>query len=160
MFYISALISILLEITILNHLQLFSVKPNLILLLITIFSFYFNFDKIKVILFCLFCGFLKDIFSLTYFGTHMFIFMSLGILLSYISGQFLRYNWIFIIPLFIVASIGNSVIYVLVQNLFFNKEISLFYMFWRISILEIFYGLFIFLILFKPIKRCVIDKLS
>ena len=160
LFYIFALIFVLLEVTFFSHLSFFSIKPNLILFLVTIFSFYFNFDKIRVILFCLFCGFLKDIFSLTPLGTHMFIFMCLGITLSYISKRFLRYNWIFIIPLFIFATVGQGIIYTLIQGIFFGQHLSLVELLWRRLLLEMLYGLLIFSIFFKVIKRCVINKLS
>ncbi|NQU18732.1 rod shape-determining protein MreD [bacterium] len=160
LFYISALIFVLLEVAFFSHLSLFSIKPNLILFLVTIFSFYFNFDKIRVILFCLFCGFLKDIFSLTPLGTHMFIFMCLGITLSYISKRFLRYNWVFIIPLFIFATVGQGIIYILIQSIFFGQHLSLVELLWRRLLLEMLYGLLIFSIFFKVIKRCVINKLS
>jgi len=160
LFYISALIFVLLEVAFFSHLSLFSIKPNLILFLVTIFSFYFNFDKIRVILFCLFCGFLKDIFSLTPLGTHMFIFMCLGITLSYISKRFLRYNWVFIIPLFIFATVVQGIIYILIQSIFFGQHLSLVELLWRRLLLEMLYGLLIFSIFFKVIKRCVINKLS
>ena len=160
LFYVFALVFILLETAFLGRLSLFWVRPNLLLFLVTIFSFYFNFDKLKVMLFCLFCGFLKDIFSLEPLGTNMFIFICLGIGLSYISKRFLRYNWVFIIPLFVLATISYGVIYVLIGRIFFSKELSFFYIFWRILILEIIYGLSIFFIFFKAIKQCVIDKLS
>ena len=159
-FYISAVILTLIELAIFKHLHLFLVRPNLILFLITIFSFYFNFDKLKVVLFCLFCGFIKDLFSLAPLGTHMVIFMLLGIILSHISKRFLRYNWIFIIFLFIAASLTAGIIYTLIQNLFFNANLSFFVLFWRILILEILEGIILFFIFLKPIKRCVLDKLS
>lgn len=159
-FYIFALIFIVFEISFFSHFQFFSARPNLILLLVTIFSFYFNFEKLKVILFCLFCGFLKDVFSLAPLGTHMFIFMCLGLMLSYISKRFLRYNWIFILPLFFVATFGQGVIYALVQNIYFSRELSFCEIPWLSLALELSYGLAIFFIFLKPIKRCVIDKLS
>lgn len=159
-FYASALIFVSLEAAFLNHLQFFSVKPNLILFLLTIFCFYFNFHKSKVILFCLFCGFLKDIFSLVPFARHMFIFMCIGVILSYVSQRFLRYNWIFIIPLFVLATLLQGIIYCFIQNIFFDKQLSFFTMLWRILIPEMLYGLLVFFILFRLIKKCVIDKLS
>lgn len=159
-FYIFALIFIVFELSFFNHLQFFSTRPNLILLLVTIFSFYFNFDKLKVLLFCLFCGFLKDIFSLVPLGTHMFIFVCLGLILSYISKRFLRYNWIFIIPMFIIATLGQGIVYTLIQNIYFGRGLSFFDIPWIALVLELAYGLAIFFIFLKPIKRCVIDKLS
>lgn len=89
----------------------------------------------------------------------MFIFSCLGISLSYISQKFLRYNWIFIIPLFILATIGQGVIYVAIQDFFFGGDLSLASLPWKTLILEIIYGLVIFFIFFKVIKRCVIDRL-
>ncbi|MFH1622728.1 MAG: rod shape-determining protein MreD [Candidatus Omnitrophota bacterium] len=159
-FYIFALIFIILEVSLLSHLRIFSVKPNLILFIVTIFSFYFNFDKLKVILFCLFCGLLKDIFSITPIGTHMLAYMILGVTLSYASKRFLRYNWLFIIPLFIFASVGQYIIYAIIYNLFFDYKLSLFYIPWKILITELIYGFLTFFLFFKIIKRCVIDKLT
>lgn len=160
LFYIFALFFVILEVSFFNHLQFFSTRPNLVLFLITIFSFYFNFDNLKVIFFCIFCGLLKDLFSLEPLGTHMFMFVCLGLFLSYISKRFLRYNWIFIIPLFVCASFGQNIIYVIMQNVFFNRELSFFALPWLETMLEMLYGFAIFFIFFKPIKRCVIDKLS
>ncbi|MFH1622017.1 MAG: rod shape-determining protein MreD [Candidatus Omnitrophota bacterium] len=159
LFYIFALIFVILEVSFLSHLRIFSVKPNLILFIVTIFSFYFNFDKLKVIMFCLFCGFLKDIFSIAPIGTHMLAYMILGVILSYASQRFLRYNWIFIIPLFIFASVGQYIIYAVIYNIFFDYRLSLFYIPWKILIIELIYGFLIFFLFFKIIKRCVIDKL-
>jgi rod shape-determining protein MreD len=159
-FYIFAVIFLLIDLSVLGHFQLYSVRPNLILFLITIFSFYFNFDKSKVILFCLFCGFLKDISGVEQFGTNILIFSILGVILSYVSSKFLRYNWLFIIPLFVVATISYYILYVLVRNFFFGKGISLFDIPYNILILELFYSLVLFFIFVKPIKKCVIDKLS
>ena len=105
-------------------------------------------------------SFLKDVFSLAPLGTHMFIFMCLGLMLSYISKRFLRYNWIFILPLFFVATFGQGVIYALVQNIYFSRELSFCEIPWLSLALELSYGLAIFFIFLKPIKRCVIDKLS
>jgi rod shape-determining protein MreD len=160
LFYIFALIFILFEVAFSRHSHFLPISPNLILFLVTIHSFYFNFNKVKVILFCLFCGFLKDIFSIVPFGAHMLIFLFIGIGLSYASQRFLRYNWIFIIPLFILASLSQGIIYVLIQDIFFSKELSLWDIPWGILILEMLYGLILFFIFFKVIKRCVIDRLS
>lgn len=160
LFYLFAIIFIFLEVGLFNQISLFSIKPNLILFLLTFYSFYFNFNVSKVLLFCLFCGFLKDIFSFVPFATHMFIFTSLGVCLSYISRRFLRYNWIFIIPLFIFATVSQGFIYALIQAIFFGKELLIFEIFWRIAIVELFYGLLILAVFFRIIKRCVIDKLS
>ena len=159
-FYIFALIFIFLETSFFNHLPIFSIRPNLVLLLVTFFSFYFNFDIIKVLLFCLFCGFLKDVFSIVPLGTHMLIFICLGIILSYVSRKFLRYNWVFIIPLYVLATVGQGVIYCLIQSFFFDRTASLFYMLWRVLFLEAVYSLAIFFAFFKVIKKCAIDKLS
>jgi len=159
-FYIFAIIFIFLETAFFNHFAIFSVRPNLILFLVAFFSFYFNFDIIKVLLFCLFCGFLKDVFSVGPLGTQMLIFICLGIVLSYVSRRFLRYKWIFIIPLYIFATIGEGIIYVLIQNIFFERSLSFFYMFWRILIWEAAYSLILFFIFFGPIKKCAIDKLT
>jgi rod shape-determining protein MreD len=159
-FYIFALIFIFLETSFFNHLAIFSIRPNLILFLVTLFSFYFNFDILKVLLFCLFCGLLKDMFSIVPLGTNMFIFICLGIGLSYLSRKFLRYNWVFIMPLYILASIGEVIIYVLMEDIFFDRSLSLLFIFWRILILEMAYTFLIFFIFLKPIKKCVIDKLS
>lgn len=160
LFYVFALISALFESTFLNHLRIFSIKPDLVLLLIAIFVFYLNFSKTRVVLFCLFCGFLKDILSIDYFGTYMVIFVCLGFALSYISKKFLRYNWVFIIPLFAAMTICKGIVYVLIQNVFFDKGLPLFIMCWRILALEILYGILLFFVFFKPIKKFIIDKLS
>jgi len=159
-FYIFALIFVLLETAVFSHLAVFSVRPNLVLFLVTLFSFYFNFDILKVLLFCLFCGFLKDLFGISPLGTHMFIYISLGIILSYVSRKFLRYNWVFIIPLYALATIGEGVIYCIIEAVLFERQAPLFYIFWRILILEMLYTSFIFFVFFKPVKKCVIDRLS
>jgi len=160
LFYIFAIILVILETTFFNHLQLFSTRPNLVLFLVTIFSFYFNFDKRKIIFFCLFCGLLKDILSISPLGIHMLMFMFLGVALCYISKRFLRYNWVFIIPLFILATIGQGLIHTLLQNVFFSRQLHIFNIAWKTLMLEMLYGFIVFFIFFKPIKRCVIDKLS
>jgi len=88
------------------------------------------------------------------------MFISIGISLSYISRRFLRYNWIFIIPLFIFATFGQGIIYILIQRVFLDQNLSFNIIFWRILFLEMLYGILIFFIFFRVIKRCVIDKLT
>ena len=46
-FYLFAAVFVILEISFFNHLQILSARPNLILFLITIFSFYFNFSAVR-----------------------------------------------------------------------------------------------------------------
>ncbi|MFC1754343.1 rod shape-determining protein MreD [Thermoproteota archaeon] len=160
LFYISAIICAFLEAAFFNHVPFFSVKPNLILLLVTLFCFYFNFDILRVMLFCLFCGLLKDSFSVVPFGIHMLVYLFIGAILSYIARNFLRYNWRFIIPLFVFATLSQGIIYALLRFVLFGSRSSLFVVSFRVLVPEVIYGLFIFLLFFKVIKRCVIDKLS
>lgn len=160
LFYCCACLFILIEGGFFHLLSFYSVKPNLILLLITIYTFYFNFYISRVVLFCVFCGFLKDAMSSVAPGTHMLLFSSLGVVLCYLSKRFSRYNWIFIIPLFVVATVIRTAFYFVIQRIFFGTYTLSLSVMWRISIIELLYGLLIFVLFFKVIKRCVIDKLS
>ena len=160
LFYCYAFLFIFIEVSFFYPLSFYSAKPNLILLLVTFYSFYFSFYIWKVLLFCVLCGLLKDIMSGVAPGTHMILFLFLGIVLRYLSKRFLRYNWIFIIPLFVVATVVHDILYFLIQRFFFDTHSLSWWLLWRISTVELAYGLFIFALFFKPIKRCVIDKLS
>lgn len=160
LFYCFAFLFLFIEGGFFHPFSFYSVKPNLILLLITVYAFYFNFYTLRVLLFCVFCGLLKDTMSGVAPGTHMLLFLSLGVVLCYLSKRFSRYNWIFIIPLFVVATIVRTTLYFLIQRFFVDTNSLSLFVLWRLSIIELLYGLLIFVLFFKVIKRCVIDKLS
>lgn len=159
-FYGCAFLFVFLEASLFYPLSFFSVKPNLILLLVTFYTFYFNYSAERVLSFCVVCGLLKDVMSGAAPGTHMILFLFLGIALRYLSKRFLRYNWIFLISLFVVATALHSIFYFFVQRFFFDAHMPSWWLLWLISTAELAYGLILFALFFKPIKRCVIDKLS
>lgn len=159
-FYFVAILLAIFEAAFFNRFAVFSVKPNSVMLLLTVFCFYHSFQIDRVILFSIFCGLLKDLNSVTPLGTHSLLYLLLGISISYASRRFLRYKWVFIIPLFAVATAGNSIYYVLIQRIFFEKEVPLLTLLWRISLIEFAYGLFVFAIFFALIKRYIIDVFS
>ena len=159
-FYCCALLFVFVEGGIFYPLSFFSVKPNLLLLLLTFYVFYFNFQTMHLLFFSLFCGLLKDSLSGVAFGTHIILFLAVAAILRHLSKNFLRYNWVFVIPLFAVATFSYAIISYLMQPLFFQASSVSFWVLLRIAIIELLYGLFIFWIFLKPIKRCVIDKLS
>jgi len=160
LFYFAALTFCLLEVTIFGRFKLFGVKPNLLLFLITFYCYYFSYDFFKIIFFILFCALLKDLFSLDYFGTNLFIFLLLGNLVSFFSRRFSRFNWYFIVLLFLLSIVTEGVLYFAIQRIIFNNNVSLLRLLFRTSLWEFFYTFLLFLIFFRVIKKCVIDKLS
>jgi len=159
-FYLFALVFCLAEASLFSRFQLFGVKPNLLLFLLTFYCYYFNFDFVKVILFSFICGTLKDLISSGPLGTNLFIFLLLGNLVSFLSRRFSRFNWQFILLLFSISVFGQSILYSAIQRIIFNNSVSLLNLFFRINFLELFYTLILFFAFFKFIKKCAIDRLS
>ena len=158
-FYFSALVVCFVELGLFGRLQLFGVRPNLMLLLLTFYCFYFGFDFVKVLLFSFTCGALKDVICGNPLGTYIFIFIVLGVCISFAARKISRFNWPFILLFFTLAVIGEGLVYNLLQRLVFNNVFSLFTLFVRILLLELIYTLILFFVFFKLIKKCVIDKL-
>ena len=158
-FYCCAVVFTVIEVGIFYPLSFFLIKPNILLLLISLYCFYFNFHLVRVVLFCVWCGFLKDMMSVFPIGTHMLLFFVVGMVLRTIAKRFLRFNWHFIIPLCIIASFVSCVAQYLLQRIFFSAYVISLGRVCVISLVELLYGLLLFIIFFKPIKRCVIDKL-
>ena len=160
LFYSFAFLFLILECGFFYRFSFFSVKPNLILLLVTFYIFYFSFRIGHVVAFCLFCGLLKDMMSGVAPGTHVLVLVCLGILLRYLAKRFLRYNWVFIIFLFVAATFLHAVLYFVVQRCLFSAYVASWWTVVRIAMIELVYGLFLFGLFFRIIKQCVIDKLS
>lgn len=160
LFYCFAVLFAVIECGLFYPLSFFSVRPNLLLLLATFYSFYFSFKAWRVVLFCIVCGLLKDALSGASPGLHMVLFLCVGVALCFLSKRFLRYNWVFIIPLFVAATVICTVMYCILEHFFFSAHLPGFFSIWRIAFIELMYGLVIFAVFFKIIQRYVIEKLS
>ena len=159
-FYLFILFFYFLEIGIFSRFRFLGVMPNLILLLLVFYCFYFNYSVTKIVLFSFTCAVVKDLSSSGAFGTQIIIFVLLGVVIGFIARRFSKFEWVFIIVLFLIAVAGEGLIYAAIQKVVFDNNISLPTLFIRILFWELIYTLSLFLISFKVIKKCVIEKLA
>jgi len=158
-FYLFAVLSVFAEITIFSYLQLFGVRPNITLFIICVYCFYFSYDVIKVFLFALFCGVLTDALSAVAPGTYMCLYPLIAVSLAHISKNISRFNWHFVIVLFVFATLISGVLYCGLQYFCYERPIAFFAFFWRIVFLELLYGLALIGVSLKLIQRYIVAKL-
>lgn len=135
----------LLQTTILNYVNIFNIKPDLLLISVIIASLFF--EPIWAISLSIFAGILKDVFSLNAFGMHTILFFLWSFLIIKLSRKItLDNNYIKLVLIFIIAILNNIIIRLIF--LFLGNFISL-GLFLRISFIEPLYTAFIFLLVLK-----------
>ena len=135
----------LLQTTILNYVNIFNIKPDLLLISVIIASLFF--EPIWAISLSIFAGILKDVFSVNAFGVHTILFFLWSFLIIKLSRKItLDNNYIKLVLIFIIAVLNNIIIRLIF--LFLGNFISL-GLFLRISFIEPLYTAFIFLLVLK-----------
>lgn len=138
----------LLQFTVLGHLQVFSIKPDLLLIAMILVSLYLR--KWQGITLGVFCGALKDIFSISAFGINAVLFLFWSLLLGKVSRKIsIDHNLVFAATVTIVTALNSM----LVRLVFFylGRPVSL-GIFLRIFFLESLYTGLTALLFFRLVK--------
>jgi len=148
------IILVLLEATVLNYVNIFNVKPDLLLISVIIASLFFA--PGWAISLSIFAGILKDIFSVNAFGMNTILFFLWSFLIIKLSRKIIfDSNYIRLALIFIIA-ILNSIISRLIF-LFSGNFIS-WGIFLRITSVESLYTALIFLLVLKFTHTLLISK--
>ena len=135
----------LLQTTILNYVNIFNIKPDLLLISVIIASLFF--EPIWAISLSIFAGILKDVFSVNAFGMHTILFFLWSFLIIKLSRKItLDNNYIKLVLIFIIAILNNIIIRLIF--LFLGNFISL-GLFLRITFIDSLYTALIFLLVLK-----------
>ena len=135
----------LLQATVLNYINIFNVKPDLLLISVIIASLFF--EPTWAISLSIFAGILKDVFSVNAFGMHTILFFLWSFLIIKLSRKItLDDNYIKLVLIFIIAILNNIIIRLIF--LFLGNFISL-GLFLRITFINSLYTAFIFLLVLK-----------
>ncbi len=146
MIFMSAIIICgLLQATVLNYINIFNVKPDLLLNSVIIAVLFF--EPIWAIFFSIFSGVLKDIFSINAFGIHTILFFLWSFLIIKLSRKISFDSDYIKLALLFIAVIANNIILSLIF-LFLGNFISL-GLFLRITFIESLYTVLLFSFLLK-----------
>lgn len=130
----------LLQATVLNYVNIFNVKPDLLLISVIIASLFF--EPVWAIFLSLFAGILKDIFSVNAFGLNSLLFFLWSFLIIKLSRKIIfDSNYIRLALIFVVAILNNII--VRLTFLFLGNFISL-GLFLRVTFIESLYTALIF----------------
>lgn len=139
--FIAAIIILaLLQATILNYVNIFNVKPDLLLISVIIASLFFQ--PLWAISLSIFAGVLKDIFSVNAFGLNSILFFLWSFLIIKLSRKIsFDSNYVRLVLIFIIAIVNNIITRLIF--LFLGNFISL-GLFLRIAFIESLYTALIF----------------
>jgi len=130
----------LLQVTILNYVNIFNIKPDLLLISVVIASLFFQ--PVWAISLSIFAGIVKDIFSVNVFGMNTILFFLYSLLIIKLSKRFsFDSNYVRLVLLFIIAVLNNIIIRLIF--LFLGNFIS-WGIFLRITFIESLYTALIF----------------
>ena len=144
----------LLQTTILNCINIFNVKPDLLLISVIIASL--NFQPVWAISLSIFAGILKDIFSGNAFGMHTLLFFVWSFLIIKLSRKISFDSDYIKLALLSIVVILNNIITRLIF-LFLGNFISL-GLFLRITFIESLYTALIFPLVLKFAKTRLIGE--
>ena len=121
-FIVAIIIFALLQTTILNYVNIFNVKPDLLLISAIIASLFFQ--PLWAISLSIFSGILKDIFSVNAFGMNTILFFLWSFLIIKLSRKIsLDSNYVCLVLVFIIAIVNNIITRLIF--LFLGNSISL-----------------------------------
>ena len=148
LFFLAILIACLLQVTILNYFKIFNIAPDLLLIFVVIAGL--TFELRWALIFGLFAGLLKDVFSTNAFGINSALFVLWGYLIVILNRQIaiennaLRAGLVFIVAL--LHDILAGLVYLYSGNLI---PLGVFL---RIVILQPIYTALFLPLVFKSIK--------
>lgn len=147
-FLLIILVSVLLQVTVLNIFSIFGVKPDIFIILCFICSVIF---KQKTALgFSILIGFLKDTLTVSSFGIHTFLFPIICLSLRHIKKNVsLDNDFIAGFFLLIYILVCDVLVNFIIQS--YGPHISI-PVFFRVFLLEAIYSTVIFLSLYKHFK--------
>jgi len=144
-FIAAIIISGLLQATILNYVNIFNIKPDLLLISVIISGLFF--EPAWAISLGVFAGILKDIFSVNSFGVHTVLFFLWSFLIIKLSRKIsFDSNYTRLALIFIIAIFNNITIRLI---LLFSGSFISWGIFLRITFIEPLYTAFIFLLVLK-----------
>jgi len=98
--------ALILELSVLDYFKIFGVKPNLFLIVVVMASLFFEFYW--ALLFSFICGVLKDTFSINVFGANTLIFLSLSLLVWWLSKKIsIENNFIRALAVYVIAILSG-----------------------------------------------------
>lgn len=148
-------ISALLQATVLNCVNIFNVKPDLLLICMVISSI--SFAPRSAISLSIFSGLLKDIFSASTFGMYTFLFLLWSFLIIKLSRKItFDSHYIQLAIIFIIAVFNNIIIRLIF--LFLGNFIS-WGIFLRITLIESLYTLLTALLILKFTRTFLINDI-
>ncbi|MFC1686349.1 rod shape-determining protein MreD [Patescibacteria group bacterium] len=155
--FIILLLAGILQISFLPHLTVLNIVPNLVLALLIIWAF--SRPPEQSIIWAIMGGLILDIFSASTFGIFTLLCILITFLVSFVKKNFIGdVNFIFKISIAFFGFLFFNLMYFLINKLFVLihlESISLNttdYLL-KITPLEIFYSLIIFIILVKPLEK-------
>jgi len=149
LFLLILVIVALFQITYLESLRIFNVKPDLILVLLVLVSIYFDFKKALVL--SIFLGFLKDLFGVDKIALNIPLFVLWSYLVFKLSRKIIvEKNFIKALFVFLINFLHNIMRYFIIS--FLIKDQIPIFIFLRILILESFYTTLVSPLLFMGFK--------
>jgi len=144
------LFSFFLETTILDKLEIFGVKPDLMLVLIVMLVLISR-DLYAFTSACVFGVLCDFLFSVT-FGKYLFIYTAICTLLIISKKYFFGINFKLAFLMFLVSGfLFDVLLYILSPQLY--GDVSFFYILWRKTILTVLYGEFVLWIEYLIFKK-------
>lgn len=94
-----------------------------LLCLVIIYVFFHSLDSFVFIAFAIFCGVLRDIFSLDVFGIYLVSFVFCSMAVVFVARLVNRDNWLIVLPLVFLFVLFNNFLVVLLKP-FFGSSIN------------------------------------
>ena len=115
-------ITIVIEMTIANLLNLYAIKPDLMLVVVISMAFYNDSEKGAIIGFA--GGLLKDLFSVHFLGVNALVKTVVGYLSGVIRDRIFSYHLLWIVAIFTFgfSLVNNLIVYILLSALHSNYD--------------------------------------
>lgn len=150
LYFLSLIINLVLQSTVLEHIKLAGIKPNLIL--VALVSVACLRDENEGAVYGFFAGFLQDSFFSNYIGSYVFLYTFVGYFCGLLLKSFYREN--FILPMGITAAatfIFNFAYYVI--NVLLRGYTNALYFIFRIILPEMIYNVLLMIVVYNLYMR-------
>ena len=155
--FIILLLAVIIQVSFLPHLTVLNLAPNLVLALLIIWAFLRPPEQ--SVIWAIIGGLFLDIFSVSTFGTFTLLCVLITFSISFIKKNFISdINFLFKILIAFLGFLSFNIVYFLINKLLVLVHLestalnTIDYLF-KITPLEIFYSLIIFIILLKPLEK-------
>lgn len=148
-------LSVILQSTFFDHIKIFNVKPDLMLIAIVIISLSLDFKWIMV--FSYFSGFLKDVLAALPLGVNTLVLPLIAFFIFRLSKRIvLETNYAISITIFMASLFENLIVSLLLIALEFDISIGVFF---RLTIISSIYTSVVFLLTSKALNFLKIKQL-